>query len=52
VSISRARGKLIVIADRAYYQRRAPQSPITRLIEAMAERGATAVPSDVFASSQ
>jgi len=35
VSLSRARGKLIVIADRAYFLERAPKGEITRLVEAM-----------------
>lgn len=33
VSISRARGKLILIADVAYFRTRAPDAPITRVLE-------------------
>lgn len=39
VSVSRARGKLVVVADLSYYARRAPSSPVTRLLEAMRRRG-------------
>ena len=35
VSLSRARAKLIVIADRTYFLERAPKGEITRLVEAM-----------------
>jgi hypothetical protein len=42
VSVSRARGKLIVAADAAYYRRRAPGAPITRLLEEMAAHGEVA----------
>lgn len=35
VSLSRARGKLIVIADRAYFLKSAPKGEITRLVDAM-----------------
>jgi hypothetical protein len=40
VSVSRARGKLVVIADVSYYRKRAPGSPVTRLLEEMERRGA------------
>lgn len=41
VSVSRARGKLILIADAAYFRRHASRSVINRLIGAIAERGET-----------
>lgn len=41
VSISRARGKLILVADVAYFRSRAPHSPVTRLLEVAAARHGT-----------
>ncbi len=40
VGISRARGKLIVLADVAYFTRRAPRAPITELLERATSTGA------------
>jgi superfamily I DNA and/or RNA helicase len=39
VSISRARAKLIVVADVEYFRKEAPDAPLTRLIEAAAQLG-------------
>ena len=39
VAISRARGKLIIVADRAYFQRACPRAPVARVIEACAAAG-------------
>jgi len=47
VSISRARGKLVVLADVGYYLRRAPSSPIGRLLSDMASSAAVIRDSDV-----
>jgi superfamily I DNA and/or RNA helicase len=44
VSISRARGKLIVIADVEYFKQQAPGAPVTRLIEAALRVGHRASP--------
>jgi superfamily I DNA and/or RNA helicase len=39
VSLSRARGKVIVVADRGYFARTAPRSPVARVVEAVASTG-------------
>ena len=39
VSISRARGKLVVVSSLAYFRTHAPGTPIARLLEAVAARG-------------
>jgi superfamily I DNA and/or RNA helicase len=39
VSISRARGKLILIADVDYFERRAPQGPLSQLLRAACRLG-------------
>jgi superfamily I DNA and/or RNA helicase len=41
VSVSRARGKLVVIADVSFFEGRAPGSPMARLLGEMRSRGAT-----------
>ena len=48
VSISRARGKLLLLADRPYFARRAPQSPIGRLLVAAAEQGKVELAKDIL----
>jgi len=40
VSVSRARGKLVIVADLSYYMRRAPNAPVTCLLAEMERRGA------------
>ena len=39
VSISRARGKLVVLADVSYFLEQAPEAPISRLLRMASERG-------------
>jgi superfamily I DNA and/or RNA helicase len=46
VSLSRARGKAVVVADRAYFDRTAPTSPIAQAIAFVAERGLVVAPPD------
>lgn len=41
VAISRARGKLVVMADVSYYHRRVPDSAITRLLDEIKKVGTT-----------
>jgi hypothetical protein len=43
VAISRARGKLIILADRAYFRRACPRAAITQIVEECAAHG-TVVP--------
>ena len=42
VAISRARGKLIVVADRAYFRRACPRATITQIVEECAALGTVA----------
>lgn len=42
VAISRARGKLIVLADRAYFRRACPRAAITQIVEECAAHGTVA----------
>ncbi len=42
VAISRARGKLIVVADRAYFRRACPRATITQIVEECAAHGTVA----------
>lgn len=39
VAVSRARGKLIVLADRTYYRNRCPRAAVARVVEACAAMG-------------
>jgi hypothetical protein len=39
VSISRARGKLVIIADTAYFETQAPRSTISEILRRTAEDG-------------
>ncbi|MBT5611397.1 MAG: ATP-binding domain-containing protein [Lentisphaerae bacterium] len=41
VSISRARGKLVVLADVSYFRDRAPDAPISQLLQLASEQGTT-----------
>jgi Superfamily I DNA and RNA helicases and helicase subunits len=52
VSVSRARGKLVVIADLGYYLARASSSPIARLLGAMRERGVVLISDDALDSTR
>lgn len=44
VAISRARGKLVVVADREYYERTCPRSPVARVVSECAHAGAVLRP--------
>lgn len=44
VAISRARGKLVVLADRSYFQRACPRAPITQVVAACAQTGVVLPP--------
>ncbi|MHC4883982.1 MAG: DEAD/DEAH box helicase [Planctomycetota bacterium] len=44
VSVSRARGKLVLIADVGYFEERAPRSPVTQLLERAQGRAVKPLP--------
>jgi len=44
VAISRARGKLVVLADRSYFERACPRAPITQVVAACARTGVVLPP--------
>jgi len=47
VSISRARGKLVIVADRHYFERRTRDSVVERLLRQAAKRGVVVTPDEL-----